>query len=122
MKKIRVHTPFTFNNPDYTKTTYAPGIHNVKNEVAEHWFTLRHAEPVDKAEASDDAELEVQNASLKAQIADLTAKNDELTAQVTAAAEGLLERNTLIGGKDQQIVDLTAQITALTEKADGAKK
>ncbi len=122
MKKIRVHTPFTFNNPDYTKTTFTPGIHNVKNEVAEHWFTLRHAEPVDKAEASDDDELEAQIASLKTQIADLTAKNDDLTAQVAAAAEGLLERNTLIGEKDQQIADLTAQITALMEKADGAKK
>lgn len=122
MKKIRVHTAFTFNNPDYTKTVYAPGVHNVKNEVADHWFTLRHAEPVDKTEATDDEGLTGQVASLQTQIADLTAQNDDLTAQVTAAAKGLLERNGLLSEKDQQIADLTAQITALTEKTDGAKK
>lgn len=115
MKKIRVHTAFTFNNPDYTKTVYAPGVHNVKNEVADHWFTLRHAEPVDKTETAEDEALTVQVATLQAQITDLT-------AQVTAAAEGLLERNNLIGEKEQQITDLTAQVAALTEKADGAKK
>ncbi len=113
MKKIRVHTPFTFNNIDHTKTKFAAGIHQVADEVADHWFVQRYAEPLDKTTSDDD--LSELITALQAQITDLT-------AQVTAAAAALIERDASIAEKDQQITDLTAQVTALTEKPNGAKK
>ncbi|MGX9313689.1 STY1053 family phage-associated protein [Pantoea ananatis] len=122
MKRIRVHTPFTFNDSEYNKTDFDVGVHNVKNEIADHWFTQRYAEVLDKTdnggEGASQAEIGVLNAKiaeLTTQNTELTAKNVELTAQVTAAAEGLTERNALIDEQKQKIAELTEQV-------NGAKK
>ncbi|WHS97795.1 MAG: hypothetical protein LZT29_00672 [Pantoea stewartii] len=122
MKRIRVHTPFTFNDTDYTKTDFDVGVHNVKNDIADHWFTLRHAEVLDKTDNGSDGanqgkidELNAKIAELTTQNTELTAKNGDLTAQVTAAAEGLTERNALIEEQKQKIAELTEQV-------NGAKK
>lgn len=122
MKRIRVHTPFTFNDTDHNKTDFAVGVHNVKNEIADHWFTQRYAEVLDKSDTSGDSTSQAQIDALNAQItelttqnAELTTKNGELTEQVTAAAEGLTERNALIEEQQQKIAELTEQV-------NGAKK
>ncbi|WP_210459611.1 STY1053 family phage-associated protein [Pantoea ananatis] len=122
MKRIRVHTPFTFNDSEYNKTDFDVGVHNVKNEIADHWFTQRYAEVLDKTdnggEGASQAEIGVLNAKiaeLTTQNTDLTVKKGELTAQVTAAAEGLTERNALIEEQKQKIAELTEQV-------NGAKK
>lgn len=122
MKRIRVHTPFTFNDSDYNKTDFAVGVHNVKNEIADHWFTQRYAEVLDKTDTGGEGASQVQIDELNAKIAELTtqnteltSKNGELTEQVSAAAEGLNERDTLIEEQKQKISELT-------EKVNGAKK
>lgn len=122
MKRIRVHTPFTFNDSEYNKTDFDVGVHNVKNEIADHWFTQRYAEVLDKTDTAGDGVSQAQLDQLNAKIAELTTqnaelatKNGELTAQVTAAAEGLTERNALIDEQKQKIAELTEQV-------NGAKK
>lgn len=122
MKRIRVHTPFTFNDTDYTKTDFEVGVHNVKNDIADHWFTQRHAEVLDKTDTASDGTSQTQIDALNAKVielttqnAELTTKNSELTEQVTAAAEGLTERNALIEEQKQKIAELTEQV-------NGAKK
>jgi len=122
MKRIRVHTPFTFNDSEYNKTDFDVGVHNVKNEIADHWFTQRYAEVLDKTDNGGDDASQAQLDQLNAKIADLTTlntelatKNGELTTQVTAAAEGLTERNALIEEQKQKIAELTEQV-------NGAKK
>lgn len=115
MKRIRVHTPFTFNDSDYNKTDFAVGVHNVKNEIADHWFTQRYAEVLDKTDTGGDGTSQAQIDALNAKIAELTAKNTELTEQAGAAAEGLNERDTLIEEQKQKISELTEQV-------NGAKK
>ena len=122
MKRIRVHTLFTFNDADHNKTDFEVGVHNVKNEIADHWFTQRYAEVLDKTDNGGDDASQAQLDQLNAKIADLTTlntelatKNGELTTQVTAAAEGLTERNALIEEQKQKIAELTEQV-------NGAKK
>lgn len=122
MKRIRVHTPFTFNDADHNKTDFEVGVHNVKNEIADHWFTQRYAEVLDKTDNGGEGASQAQLDQLNAKIAELTTqngdlatKNGELTAQVTAAAEGLTERNALIEEQKQKIAELTEQV-------NGAKK
>lgn len=122
MKRIRVHTPFTFNDSEYNKTDFDVGVHNVKNEIADHWFTQRYAEVLDKTDNGGDGASQAQLDDLSAKIAELTSqntvlttKNGELTEQVTAAAEGLTERNALIEEQKQKIAELTEQV-------NGAKK
>jgi hypothetical protein len=115
MKRIRVHTPFTFNDADHNKTDFDVGVHNVKNEIADHWFTQRYAEVLDKTDTTGDGASQAQLDQLNAKIAELTTQNAELIAQVTAAAEGLTERNALIEEQKQKIAELTEQV-------NGAKK
>ncbi len=115
MKRIRVHTPFTFNDSEYNKTDFEVGVHNVKNEIADHWFTQRYAEVLDKTDNGGDGASQAQLDQLNAEIAELTTQNAELTTQVTAAAEGLTERNALIEEQKQKIAELTEQV-------NGAKK
>ncbi|WP_312740878.1 hypothetical protein [Cedecea neteri] len=115
MKRIRVHTPFTFNDSDYNKTDFAVGVHNVKNEIADHWFTQRYAEVLDKTDTGGEGASQAQIDALNAKIAELTTQNAELTEQAGAAAEGLSERDALIEEQKQKISELT-------EQANGAKK
>lgn len=115
MKRIRVHTPFTFNDADHNKTDFEVGVHNVKNDIADHWFTQRYAEVLDKTDTAGDGISQAQLDQLNAKIAELTTQNADLTSQVTAAAEGLTERNALIEEQKQKIAELTEQV-------NGAKK
>ena len=75
MKKIYVLTAFNFN--DGAKITpFATGLHDVDDEVAEHWFVKAHCSPDGEAPAVEEdpriAEYEARIAELEAQLAEAT--------------------------------------------------
>lgn len=113
MKKIRVHTPFTFNDTDYTKTDFDVGTHNVKNDIADHWFTQRHAEVLDKG-TPDNGDPE-QVSLLQQQITELQQQVADLSSQLLSANSELVVRN-------EKITELQQQVTDLTGATNGAKK
>ncbi|WP_050540020.1 STY1053 family phage-associated protein [Yersinia rohdei] len=72
MMKIAVHTPFKLSLPGQPDIAFLVGTHTVTKDVAEHWFTLAHAEVID-------GEIEQSNANLQASILEMQKQIDELT-------------------------------------------
>ncbi|CND92536.1 Uncharacterised protein [Yersinia rohdei] len=70
--KIAVHTPFKLSLPGQPDIAFLVGTHTVTKDVAEHWFTLAHAEVID-------GEIEQSNANLQASILEMQKQIDELT-------------------------------------------
>lgn len=46
MKTINVQSRFAISNPDMTQTIFEPGIQEVSDELAEHWFVKAHSTEV----------------------------------------------------------------------------
>ncbi|EPB6106980.1 hypothetical protein AB8991_05990 [Yersinia enterocolitica] len=69
--KIAVHTPFKLSLAGQPDIGFLVGTHKVTKEVAEHWFTLAHAEVID-------GETEQSNTDLQACISEMQGRIDEL--------------------------------------------
>lgn len=106
-KTIRVHTPFTFNNEDGSSQSFDVGEYNVDDKIADHWFVQAHAEVMGKAKTNADVkDLQAQVDSLTAQLADKDKANSDLQTQVDE--------------KDATIAELNKQLEELkTPAAEG---
>ncbi|HDL6968668.1 TPA: hypothetical protein PXM19_004260 [Yersinia enterocolitica] len=69
--KIAVHTPFKLSLAGQPDINFLVGTHKVTKEVAEHWFTLAHAEVID-------GETEQSNTDLQASMSEMQGRIDEL--------------------------------------------
>ncbi|MGF2255032.1 hypothetical protein ACE5I6_16260 [Yersinia ruckeri] len=104
MMKIAVHTPFKLSLAGQPDISFLVGTHKVTKEVAEHWFTLAHAEVFD-------GEIEQNNTDLQASIL-------EMQKQIDAQAQALADR-------DNSILEMQKQIDELTKpkvKANGKEQ
>ena len=106
MAKIHVHTKFSLIKDDGEMLSFAPGNHDVPDDVADHWYVKVHSgEPAQAVRDSEDdaaADFAEQRASLEsaakfleeraeqlsqaqsdldARAADLKAREDALTAR-----------------------------------------
>lgn len=68
--KIAVHTPFKLSLAGQPDIAFLVGTHKVTQEVAEHWFTLAHAEVID-------AETEHSNTDLQAAMIEMQGRIDQ---------------------------------------------
>ncbi|WP_145490110.1 STY1053 family phage-associated protein [Yersinia rohdei] len=93
MMKIAVHTPFKLSLPGQPDIAFLVGTHTVTKDVAEHWFTLAHAEVID-------GEIEQSNANLQASIL-------EMQKQIDEQAQALTDRDNSILEMQKQIDELT---------------
>lgn len=117
MKKIRVHTAFSFTNPDYSQTNFSVGDHSVKDSIAEHWFTLEHAEILGggkEEQAEVDALFQSEITNLQEQLIAEQGKVVELEKMVS-------DRDQVIAGHVQTISDSETSITNLREQLKNAK-
>ncbi len=46
MLKINVLIPFLLTMADGVQKQFAAGVHEVEQEIADHWYTQAHSEPV----------------------------------------------------------------------------
>jgi hypothetical protein len=90
MMKIAVHTPFKLSLPGQQDISFLVGTHTVTKDVAEHWFTLAHAEVID-------GEIEQSNTDLQVSILEMQKQIDELTKPKVKA-----------NGKEQKPTDTSA--------------
>ncbi|EKN3834095.1 TPA: hypothetical protein PXJ37_002372 [Yersinia enterocolitica] len=93
MMKIAVHTPFKLSLAGQPDIAFLVGTHTVTKDVAEHWFTLAHAEVID-------GEVEQNNTDLQASIL-------EMQKQIDEQAQALADRDTSILEMQKQIDELT---------------
>lgn len=100
-----VKTPTLTNNG---MVDFQPGIQEVSDAVAEHWYTKANSESVEVAAAGGDTE------ALKRQLADVTEQRDELQARLDAAGSGATE------ALEQQLADVTEQRDRLQGELDAA--
>ncbi|MBS0054419.1 hypothetical protein KEM40_03050 [Yersinia sp. Marseille-Q3913] len=70
MMKIAVHTPFKLSLAGQPDIGFLVGTHKVTKEVAEHWFTMAHAEVID-------GETEQSNTDLQASVIEMQGRFDE---------------------------------------------
>ncbi|WP_186370176.1 MULTISPECIES: STY1053 family phage-associated protein [Yersinia] len=68
--KIAVHTPFKLSLAGQPDIGFLVGTHKVTKEVAEHWFTMAHAEVID-------GETEQSNTDLQASVIEMQGRFDE---------------------------------------------
>ncbi|CFV37540.1 STY1053 family phage-associated protein [Yersinia pseudotuberculosis] len=68
--KIAVHTPFKLSLAGQPDISFLVGTHKVTKDVAEHWFTLAHAEVID-------AETEHSNTDLQASMIEMQGRIDQ---------------------------------------------
>lgn len=132
MKKIRVHTAFAFTKPDYSQVHFAVGDHSVEDSVADHWFTLVHAEILSggKEEQEEvDALFQAEIANLQDQLSTEQGKVDSLTKAITERDQAIAGHVQTIADSDNTIANLQdqlknvqAQLAAQTEGAKGGKK
>lgn len=132
MKKIRVHTAFAFTKPDYSQVHFAVGDHSVEDSVADHWFTLVHAEILSggKEEQEEvDALFQAEIANLQDQLSAEQGKVDSLTKAVAERDQAIAGHVQTIADSDNTIANLQdqlksvqAQLAAQTEGAKGGKK
>lgn len=132
MKKIRVHTAFDFTKPDYSQVHFAVGDHSVEASVAEHWFTLQHAEILGggkEEQAEVDALFQAEIANLQDQ---LTAEQDKVAMLTKVVAERnqaiaehvqtITDSDSTIANLQDQLKSVQAQLAAQTEGTKGGKK
>lgn len=83
MKKAYALTAFSFNNGISIKA-FVPGLHNVGNDIADHWFVKAHYSPDSGAPALKDgprvAELEALVAEQVTRIVELGEQLAEVRA------------------------------------------
>lgn len=68
--KIAVHTPFKLSLAGQPDIGFLVGTHKVTKDVAEHWFTMAHAEVID-------GETEQSNTDLQASVIEMQGRFDE---------------------------------------------
>lgn len=51
MTTVRVHTKHCIVGKDRARMTFDVGVHEVPDELAEHWYMKAHSEPVAPAPA-----------------------------------------------------------------------
>ncbi|EKN3571706.1 hypothetical protein V3443_004389, partial [Yersinia enterocolitica] len=56
--KIAVHTPFKLSLAGQPDIAFLVGTHTVTKDVAEHWFTLAHAEVIDGEVEQNNTDLQ----------------------------------------------------------------
>jgi hypothetical protein len=56
MKTINVFKRFVLTHADHTLEVFEKGIHEIKEELASHWYVKAHSTPVAAAEAEPTAE------------------------------------------------------------------
>ncbi|CQH61399.1 STY1053 family phage-associated protein [Yersinia frederiksenii] len=109
--KIAVHTPFKLSLPGQQDITFLVGTHTVTKDVAEHWFTLAHAEVID-------GEIEQSNTDLQASILEMQKQIDDQVLELAARDHTILEMQKQIdeltkpkvktNGKEQKPTDTSA--------------
>ncbi|HGI5912199.1 TPA: hypothetical protein ACJTCA_001902 [Yersinia enterocolitica] len=109
--KIAVHTPFKLSLAGQPDIGFLVGTHKVTKEVAEHWFTLAHAEVID-------AETEHGNTDLHASILEMQKQIDDQVLELAARDHTILEMQKQIdeltkpkvkaNGKEQKPTDTSA--------------
>ncbi len=52
MKTINVFEDFVLTLDDHTKRAFKKGMHEVEDEIANHWYTQAHSKPIAAAEAA----------------------------------------------------------------------
>ncbi|KGA50466.1 Uncharacterised protein [Yersinia frederiksenii] len=109
--KIAVHTPFKLSLPGQQDIAFLVGTHTVTKDVAEHWFTLAHAEVID-------GEIEQSNTDLQASILEMQKQIDDQVLELAARDHTILEMQKQIdeltkpkvkvNGKEQKPTDTSA--------------
>ncbi|WP_226968391.1 STY1053 family phage-associated protein [Yersinia frederiksenii] len=109
--KIAVHTPFKLSLPGQQDIAFLVGTHTVTKDIAEHWFTLAHAEVID-------GEIEQSNTDLQASILEMQKQIDDQALELVARDHTILEMQKQIdeltkpkvkaNGKEQKPTDTSA--------------
>ncbi len=138
--KIAVHTPFKLSLPGQPDIAFLVGTHTVTKDVAEHWFTLAHAEVIDGETEQSNTELQAsviemqgrfdaQERSLVETIHDLQKKLSEQTeenhshnATIADLQKRLNEQADEIDSRNANIVDLQNQIDELNKGKTNVKE
>ncbi|WCM21365.1 hypothetical protein NDK50_07930 [Paraburkholderia bryophila] len=83
MAKIHVHTAFTLMSDDATTKSFSPGLHEVADDVAEHWYVRLHTgeEPAPDLAPSDEQAINELSAELEAETERLAALESALDAR-----------------------------------------
>ncbi|HHD9887376.1 TPA: hypothetical protein ACOZVG_003871 [Yersinia enterocolitica] len=138
--KIAVHTPFKLSLAGQPDIGFLVGTHKVTKEVAEHWFTLAHAEVID-------GETEQSNTDLQASVIEMQGRFDEKermlvetiydlqkklgeqveenhshSATIVDLQKRLNEQADEIDSRNANIVDLQNQIDELNKGKASAKE
>lgn len=113
--KIQVHKPFSLTMETGEVTDFAVGIHDVSNDVGEHWFTRAHSNVLSaesdtpgNSQIIDDLQEQVAGAHLH-----LAEKDNQIASLENNIAEKnqqIIDLNTLIESNDLDIATLLNQI------------
>lgn len=132
MKKIRVHTAFDFTKPDYSQVHFAVGDHSVEDTVADHWFTLVHAEilsggkeeqeEVDALFQAEIANLQDQLSAEQDKVVELEKTVAERDRTIAEHVQAITDSDSTIANLQDQLKNVQAQLAAQTEGAKGGKK
>ena len=68
MRKIVVKQKFTHLGNDGVEVKFAPGIHEVSDDVADHWYVKAHSEPF-QSSAEVDEVRQIHNELMEAKAA-----------------------------------------------------
>ena len=117
MAKIHVHTKFSLIKDDGEMLSFAPGNHDVPDDVADHWYVKVHSgEPAQAVRDSEDdaaADFAEQRASLESAAKFLEERAEQLSqaqSDLDARAADLKAR------EDARAADLKAREDALTAR------
>ncbi|MDC9622789.1 hypothetical protein PSI22_14365 [Xenorhabdus sp. XENO-7] len=116
--KIRAHTAFKFTHDNGETQEFVTGVHEVSEDVAQHWFVQAHAEIIGAVEDSAQADHETVITELRAAIVELTQQLAERDTQTMGLKQQLAERDTQIMELKQQLEDRDTQIAELMISGD----
>ncbi|MDE9437841.1 hypothetical protein KKI95_18405 [Xenorhabdus bovienii] len=111
--KIRAHTAFKFTHDNGETQDFVTGVHEVSEDVAQHWFVQAHAEIIGAVEDSTQADHETVIAEFRASIAELTQQLAEHDTQTMELKQQLAERDTQTMELKQQLEERDTQIAEL---------
>ncbi len=109
--KIAVHTAFKLSLAGQPDIGFLVGTHKVTKEVAEHWFTLAHAEVID-------GEVEQSNTDLQASILEMQKQIDEQAQALADRDNSIIEMQKQIDEQAQALADRDNSIIEMQKQID----
>ncbi|CNC24900.1 Uncharacterised protein [Yersinia frederiksenii] len=109
--KIAVHTPFKLSLPGQPDIAFLVGTHTVTKDVAEHWFTLAHAEVID-------GETEQSNTDLQASMSEMQGRIDELEREAVERVNTIYDLQKKLSERVEENHSCNATIANLQKRLD----